>query len=101
MVSSSPLLITERKKVMDLLIKGMKMPKEPTLVTIYPDGIWVEYTTDCSGRFVELPPHGRLIDADKFEADNPQHMDADVPYVTEMTVKDILDEAPTVIEASE
>ena len=49
---------------------------------------------------VEVPtPHGRLIDADRLKSDNPRHMDADVPYVTEVTVEEIIDDAPTVIEA--
>lgn len=50
---------------------------------------------------VDIPKHGRLIDADKLKADNPRHMNADVPYVTEVTVEEIIDDAPTVIEAEE
>lgn len=50
---------------------------------------------------IEVPePHGRLIDADKLKADNPRHMSADVPYVTEITVEEIIDEAPTIIPAT-
>ena len=47
-----------------------------------------------------LRTHGRLIDADKLKKDNPMHMQADVPYVTEVTVEEIIDDAPTVLEAS-
>ena len=38
----------------------------------------------------------RLIDADKLKADNPRHMGQDVPYCTEETVEEIIDNAPTV-----
>ena len=44
-------------------------------------------------------PHGRLIDAEQLKRDNPRHMEADVPYVTEVTVEEIIDDAPTVVEA--
>ena len=54
--------------------------------------------SDCP--LVALPEHGRLIDADKLKKDNPMHMQADVPYVTEVTVEEIIDDAPTVLEAS-
>ena len=95
----------ERKKVMDVLIKGLQMQEGRVYnISLIPRGRAIVHNEDgtaCYYDAIEIPPHGRLIDADRFEADNPRHMDADVPYVTEMTVKDILDEAPTVIEASE
>ena len=51
---------------MDILIKGMEMPKSPVLFCIHPDGKvfadleggWREYQA------VPVPEHGRLIDAD-------------------------------------
>lgn len=43
--------------------------------------------------------HGRLIDADRLKIDNPLHLSLDIPYVTEDTVEDIIDHAPTIIEA--
>lgn len=49
---------------------------------------------------IPVPEHGRLIDADKLKKDNPSHMDADVPYVTEVTVEEIIDDAPTVLEGT-
>lgn len=66
---------------------------------------WHKWTPEDKGRvhgcpLKEIPQHGRLIDADKLKADNPRHMDADVPYVTEVTVEEIIDAAPTVIPAS-
>lgn len=44
--------------------------------------------------------HGRLIDADRLKIDNPLHLSLDIPYVTEDTVEDIIDHAPTIIEAN-
>lgn len=50
---------------------------------------------DCP--LIELPPHGRLIDADKIEYENLYIDDAGKSY--EMVGKDDIDELPTVIEA--
>ena len=50
----------------DILIRGMKMPKEGYLpLNIYPDGrVSCNFDYDCA-RAVPLPEgHGRLIDAD-------------------------------------
>ena len=47
---------------------------------------------------VEIPKGSRLIDANKLKTDNPRHMDVDVPYVTEVTVEEIIDEAPTIFK---
>lgn len=43
--------------------------------------------------------HGRLIDADRLKIDNPLHLSLDIPYVTEDTVEDIIDYAPTIIDS--
>lgn len=49
---------------------------------------------------IPLPKgHGRLIDADRLKRDNPLHLGLDVPYVVEDTVEEIIDHAPTIIEA--
>ena len=50
----------------DIVIRGMEIPKEPTNITIYPDGCWCDYTSnDSHGKFVVFPEgHGRLTDAD-------------------------------------
>ena len=48
---------------MGVYIKGMEMPKEPTPITIYPDGKWADYTDGSQGIVIEVStPHGRLID---------------------------------------
>lgn len=51
---------------------------------------------DCP--VIGIPKEVRLIDANRLKADNPKHMNQDVPYVTEVTVEEIIDNAPTVIE---
>ena len=93
----------------DILIKNMELPKEGESclnLKIYSDGtvlttgIYNEEIMPTDATAIELPPHGRLIDADRLKADNPQHMNADVPYVTEETVAEIIDYAPTIVEAS-
>ena len=98
---------------MSILIKGMEMPED-----IEP-GLVIEFANNINGKryarlyhyrhggltewleVISVPPHGRLIDADRLKADNPRHMNLDVPYVTEVTVEEIIDEAPTIIEAEE
>lgn len=110
----------------DVLIKGMEMPEgcvECPLLLAYGSRSENKIIHHCMGRLpedsrfsddadltkrpkegcplVEVKPHGRLIDADRLKQDNPIHMDADVPYVTEVTVEEIIDDAPTVLEASE
>ena len=92
----------------DILIRGMEMPKNCSRCqfcfganNICP---WTrEYATstkrhpDCP--LIELPPHGRLIDADKLLAKENQHLEylSDEWYVEVRTV----DNATTIIEASE
>lgn len=107
----------------DILIKGMEMPKSCVECVFFIaqcygcslqfedeefNGIhlkkWKEVDSeeiDKGCPLVEVSPHGRLIDADKLKRDNPSHMEADVPYVTEVTVEEIIDDAPTVLEATE
>ena len=51
---------------------------------------------------VEVPsPHGRLIDADAFKKGNERLLHCDFPYLSEATLEELIDEAPTVIEAEE
>lgn len=54
---------------MSILIKDMKMPKEPIALIIYPDGkvFRVAYPEQIA-EAVPVPPHGRLIDADALSA---------------------------------
>ena len=56
---------------MTVLIKGMEMPKTTTQLWLFPDGsvrVWkqdIDY--DEWKKAIEVPPHGRLIDADALD----------------------------------
>ena len=87
----------------DILIKGMEMPNVCAFCFIDSSecnlhssvNIWRERHPDCP--LIELPPHGRLIDADRIEYENIHFEDMGEFY--EMVGKDDIDELPTVIEA--
>lgn len=89
---------------MSILIKGMKMPKETTLISIGPGGTVEIHKNDdltwvpLKEKAVPVPPHGRLIDADEIIQERHQHYE----YLTDtfyVTVRDI-ELAPTIIEAN-
>lgn len=85
---------------MSIIIKGMEMPKNCRDCGIEQEGFWCgaldgyqntrcftnERREDCP--LVELPPHGRLIDADAI----------DTSY-SDPEVIETLQDAPTIIEA--
>lgn len=54
----------------DLLIRGFRLPKyDSVTITIYPNGVAKRFNEKTSHppkifRATQLPPHGRLIDAD-------------------------------------
>lgn len=50
---------------------------------------------------VEIPPHGRLIDADKLKEEFPHDEDWDYPVNTNSYVVETIDKSPTIIEAEE
>lgn len=59
---------------MSILIRGVEMPKEEELlcIRIYPNGkVSIDMDLACKqiATAVPVPPHGRLIDADRFEDD--------------------------------
>jgi hypothetical protein len=71
--------------------------------------VWEEYTnavkekrlhSDCP--LVPIPPHGRLIDADKFEKENAYFWNCDFinPKYSD-TLADLVNAAPTIIQADE
>ena len=54
---------------MSVLIRGMEMPKDGDVLTVKKDDdgktyIKQSHTWGYSAELIELPPHGRLIDAD-------------------------------------
>jgi len=96
---------------MGVYIKGMEMPKRGEsclVITIMPDGGIYNNVYDASfrvnqiGEAVPVPPHGRLVDADKlteeiqlFIKENMlSHDDARALLAT-------IDDAPTIIPAEE
>ena len=84
---------------MSVLVKGMKMPKGGMTLKVVADenGTYIFETRSGRGYFVyEVPPHGRLIDADALETDTEYDL-----YLGDFTsyTKEQIDLAPTVIEA--
>ena len=55
----------------DILIRGVDLPKsnlDASTIVIFYDGFWANYDNpDNRGNIIELPPHGRLIDADAID----------------------------------
>lgn len=112
---------------MSVLIKGMKMPEScqkcPMLEGDYLDGLchatgrWLddesywkwgyydEYDIDESKPLncplVEIPPHGRLIDADALEEEPCDVVEDRFPYAVFGHSNDQIRNAPTIIEAEE
>ena len=101
---------------MSVLIKGAEVPKSCAECDFieyddeYEYECWCpitrsnveEYTAEkpASCPLVEIPPHGRLIDADKLKNDTYENC----RYCTllhQEEVRDIIDNAPTVIESEE
>lgn len=86
---------------------NMEMPKDKAVaVVIHPDGtaytaemfagVCTEYLADCTA--VQVPPHGRLIDADALTISTAVPLDGK-PY--QYVHIDNIKGAPTVIEAEE
>ena len=86
---------------MSILIPGMEMPKDGKQTFIVSSN-GVVFSGSGFFEAVELPPHGRLIDADAFLARNAYF--ADREFVNPMyddTLKDLVDRAKTIIPADQ
>ena len=110
------LVYLERRQTMEgvcmsILIKGMDMPRscdecrfsiDAYCVVLCPksdDPQFGKITTN-SCPLIEIPPHGRLIDADEFEKKNAYFWSMDfVNRRYDDTLADLINNAPTVIEA--
>ena len=86
---------------MDLLIKGMALPAQDTLrLILHPNGrvdtinSYNEAVMPTDAKAIEVLPHGRCIDADKLR------YDAETCRETMGAFIELIDEAPTVLEAS-
>lgn len=102
----------------NILIKNMDMPKEGRLVlAICPNGHIYRYYGDkpiprgygnygieakqealIKSDAVALPPHGRLVDADKLKCKT--HVGGDCAVLDEVILVSDLESAPTILEAS-
>lgn len=98
---------------MAVMIKGMEMPKSCMACDLFVNDEYcpvLKYkprndqilTASCCP-LVEIPTsHGRLIDADEFEKENEYFWDLD--FINPMysdTLSDLVNAAPTIIEAEE
>lgn len=90
----------------DILIKNMEMPKEGChhTLSIYSDGS-VEIGSRNNYMAIELPPHGRLIDADVFFRRVQKQTiklfgEKSKEYSYFLDILDMIKSAPTVLEAS-
>ena len=89
---------------MDLLIKGLAMPKNGEVLKLYLSDGFVGYQDDNGlhkATVIELPTHGRLIDADALE-EYYDNLDADNGEYIESASEtaETIHNAPTVLEAS-
>ena len=85
---------------MDILIKGMEMPKEGYhKVYIFSDGRIEINGVVSENRIVALPSHGRLIDADALLDDKADNVGQFVSWATVVGADDIRN-APVIVEAS-
>ena len=84
---------------MSVLIRGMEMPTEPMVLILFPDGniSTEEYEIGANAKAIELPPHGRLIDADMLTTVTEM---VNGEFKTYIEVFEVVD-APTIIEAEE
>lgn len=102
---------------MSILIKGMEMPpncSECAFCGYYGNKTHlcdinqqeIDYEAMLENRrddcpLVEIPPHGRLIDADKLKEEFPHDEDWDYPVNTNSYVVETIDKSTTIIEAEE
>ena len=86
---------------MDILIKGMEMPKPhtyPITLSIYPNGnIYIHHEL-TSHKAVALPPHGNLKDSQVILDLIYKH--SAFPNVDVLWIEKLIKNAPTVVEAN-
>lgn len=94
---------------MSVFIRGFNLPAEPMILILHPDGniSTEDFEIGANAKAIELPPHGRLIDADALTKMCREMQSIDwnkkaFPYSWEHAYEEFendIDEAPTVIEA--
>lgn len=99
---------------MSILIKGMEMPTDrPQLLWVYPNGKALTVQSDVDPwkdlQATPVPPHGRLIDADKlheatyhraFETDGDTMWQSGC-WVRYRAIEQVQDSQPTIVEAED
>ena len=84
----------------DIVIRNIEMPKDKQYsLTIFPNGRIIQHWDGVvfgETKAVELPPHGRLIDADKLK----KKMGDFFSTGSEVGYMWLVDDAPIVLEAS-
>ena len=97
---------------MDILIKNMEMPKDNDYLHLIIQGGKVHTAISCGhlttdklnvADAIEVKPHGRLIDADAIisKIERMVHPD-DLTYTIAYGIlKQIVEDAPTIVEATE
>lgn len=88
---------------MSVLVKGMEMPDKATTIVIFPEGKARVFRQDIDHdewlTAIEVPKHGRLIDADALEkCGEIVKQDQGYYYVKGVALTSIYN-APTIIEA--
>lgn len=88
---------------MSIYISGMEMPTKAKdeVITIYPDGTVLKYSLDsdfhnAKSRAIEVPPHGRLIDADNLDKRDRGNNSQRIMW---SNIRQIVAEADTIIPA--
>lgn len=86
---------------MSVLIKGMEMPKDiPSRIVLNPNGqLFVDHGTWYTEyEAVEIPPNGRLIDADAIDYDD-YWWNKGYKAIECKKAQRMIDEQPTIIES--
>lgn len=95
---------------MSILIRGMEIPtgERPVHIEIHRDGTVLQWkfgeSDEIIGTAVEVPPHGKLIDKDKLLSQFREMSLDDLSLAEDFIehgVDDVIDDAPTIIEAEE
>ena len=88
---------------MSIIIKGITPPPPgglPIYLTLWSDGTAEMPATKKTYPYGELRPHGRLIDADAFLANNKELADCDFIHPRiDSTLREIVEDADTIVVA--
>ena len=90
---------------MGVYIKGMKMPDKATTIVVFPEGKARVFRQDIDHdewlTAIEVPPHGRLIDADAINYEDEIWKKKCIPPLMVYNAWLIAGEMTTIIEAED